>query len=285
MAKRRLEGKIVVVTGAGRGIGRAVALGLAGEGADLALASRTRDEVEETARMAAITGHRALALRADVSCREDVEAMVAAALERYGRIDILVNNAGVQGPIGRLADNDIDRWIGTVQTNLVGTFLCCRAVLPSMLKRRQGKIINLSGGGAVSPRPFFSAYGASKAAVVRLTETLAEEVREANIQVNAVAPGAVNTGMLDEVLAAGATVDETTRMKCLLQKEEGGVPPEKVAELVIFLASDATDGMTGRLVSLSWDNWRDLPRFMTELMASDVYTVRRIIPKDRGFDW
>ncbi len=275
----RLKGKVAIVTGAGRGIGRAIALAFAKEEANLLLASRTLREVEETANMARKLGVHAYPMMADVSRTDDVESMVRLAIERLSGIDVLVNNAGIYGPIGPLAGNDYSKWVETLQINLIGTFLCCKAVLPHMIRLRKGKIINISGGGAASPRPFFSAYASSKAAVVRLTETLAEEVRGFNIQVNSIAPGAVNTRLLDQVLAADNLAGEREMLAARKQREKGGTPPEKAASLAVFLASDESDGISGKLISAVWDDWPSLPQRIQEIMASDLFTLRRIVTK------
>jgi 3-oxoacyl-[acyl-carrier protein] reductase len=212
----------------------------------------------------------------DISERKEVERMVADVHKRLGPVGILVNNAGIQGPIGPVADNDSDEWLRTIEVNLIGTFHSIKSVLPGMIARRRGKIINLSGGGATSPRPNFSAYAVSKTAVVRLTETLAEEVKPFNIQVNAIAPGAINTRMLDRVLAAGAAAGDELAFaqRC---KREGGTPVELAAALVVFLASSASDGLTGKLISAPHDDWQtwDVER-IRELSNSAWYTLRRI---------
>lgn len=272
----RLAGKVAIVTGGGRGIGKAIALAFAREGADIVVASRTTTEVEETRMQITALGRQALAIRADVSTRKDVEGMIGRTLSEFGKVDILVNNAGIQGPIGPLVESDADRWIETIRVNLIGPYLCSRAVLPIMIERRQGKIINVSGGGSTFPRPFFTAYGASKTAVVRLTESLAEEVKVFNIQVNAIAPGAVNTRMLEEILAAGQAAGSKALAEARHQRETGGFPAEKAASLAAFLASPESDGLTGRLISAVYDDWQDLPGQIPEVMASDLYTLRRI---------
>ena len=272
----RLAGRVAIITGGGRGIGRAIAVAFAQEGADVAVAARTSAEIEETVTQVRASGRKGLAVRADVADRHDVERLVRGTLDAFGRIDILVNDAGVQGPIGLLVDNDVDRWIRTVHVNLVGTFLCMRAVLPHMMERRQGKIINLSGGGAAAPRPHFTAYGASKAAVVRLTETVAEEVKPLNIQVNAIAPGGVNTRMLEQVLAAGVTVGEQALEQVRRQLESGGVPAERAAALAVFLASEESNGLTGRLISAVWDDWETMAERIPAIMATPAFTLRRL---------
>jgi 3-oxoacyl-[acyl-carrier protein] reductase len=181
---------------------------------------------------------------------------------------------------------DWSEWIRALEINIYGSVLMARAVLPPMKSRRRGKIIQLSGGGATNPMPRFSAYAVSKAAIVRFVETLAEEVREFNIDVNSIAPGALNTRMLDEVLAAGPEkvgVDFFNRSK--KQKESGGAGLERGAALAVFLASSASDGITGKLISAMWDNWERWPDHVAELSASDVYTLRRIAGRDRGAAW
>jgi NAD(P)-dependent dehydrogenase (short-subunit alcohol dehydrogenase family) len=220
-------------------------------------------------------GRRAVAIRGDVSKKDDVNKIVGKVVEEFGRVDILVNNAAILGPIGLMVDNDPEYWIETIKTNLVGTFLCCKTVLPSMMKQRKGKIINLSGGGAANPRPRFSAYSASKAAVVRLTETLAHEVKEYNIQVNALAPGAVNTRLLEEALSRG---HESTAALAEKKRDTKGVDSDVPAALAVFLASDRSDALTGRLISAVRDDWRTIAELIPNIMCTDAYTLRRIDP-------
>ena len=272
----RLDGEVVLVTGGSRGIGEAVAHAFARAGARLALLARTQPEVERVANEIAARGVGTLSFRGDVSRRSEVEHAVAATLEKFGRLDVLVNAAGVYGPIGRLVENDMDEWVQALEINLLGTVFAMRAALPPMLARRKGVIINFSGGGAVSPFPCFSAYATSKAAVVRLTETTAEEVKEFGIRINSIAPGAVNTRLLDQVLAAGERAGKEFYAKSLAQKSNGGTPPEKAAELAVFLASPAGAGITGRLISAVWDDWKSLPERAPELGRSAMFTLRRI---------
>ena len=280
-----LKDKVSIITGGGRGIGKAIATAFAREGSSLVLVSRTWEELEGTKKGLISFTSRVETFPADVSNEKDVESLVNFTLENFGTISILVNCAGIYGPIGPATDVDTKKWVEAININLGGTFMCIKAVLPTMIRNRKGKIINLSGGGAVFPLPRFSAYSASKAAVVRLTETLAKEVEEYNIDINAIAPGAVNTRLLEQVMEAGEAAGKDFLAKAIKQKEEGGVPPEKVAELAIFLASPQSDGLSGRLISLLWDNWREIPRHLDKIMSSDVYTMRRIIPKERGYDW
>lgn len=280
-----LKDKVSVITGGSMGIGKAIALAFAREGSHLVLASRVKSYLEATRQELEGFGPSVKIFPADVSQESEVKALVAFTLNEFRDISILVNCAGIYGPIGFVTDLDSKKWREAIEINLFGTFLCIKAVLPTMIKNRKGKIINLSGGGAASPFPRFSAYSASKAAVVRLTETLADEVKEYNIDINAIAPGGVNTRLLEQALVAGEAAGKDFLAKAIKQKREGGTPPEAVAELAVFLASAKSDGLTGRLISLIWDGWREIPRRLPEIMSSDIYTLRRIVPKDRGYNW
>ena len=281
-----LKDKISIITGGSGGIGKAIAFAFAKEGSHLVLASRTLSELEATKQeLSNFSSTKTELFRCDVSKPKEVEGLLHFTLEKFTTIDILVNCAGIYGPIGFVTDIDNERWIEAININLYGTFLCIKAVLPTMIRNKKGKIINLSGGGAVSSFPRFSAYSTSKAGVVRLTETLAEEVKEHDIDINAIAPGAVNTRLLDQALEAGEAAGKDFLAKCIKQKREGGVPAKRVAELAVFLASSKTDGVTGRLLSLLWDNWKEIPQHLHDIMSSDIYTMRRIIPADRGYNW
>lgn len=275
----RLKDKVAIITGGARGIGKAIAALFAGEGAKVVIVARTQDEVEETVNGIRGNGGIALGLAGDVSSILSVEQVVDETMRNFSTIDILVNSAAVQSPIGPFVNTDIKEWIRNFEINFFGTAMFCKAVLPVMMEKRKGWIINLSGGGSTSPRPFFCAYGVSKTAVVRFTETLADEVRDFNIQVNAIAPGAVNTRMLDEVINAGEFAGETEMKEARSRKEQGGTPPQVPARLALFLASEKSDGITGRLLSAPWDSWED-GLFIERLKSDpDLATLRRIDEK------
>ncbi len=269
-----LRGKRAVVTGASRGIGRAIAEALVDAGACVAIVARSEPDLRNVAAALAERGGEVLVVCADVSDAGQVDAAFDAIESAWGVVDILVNNAGVQGPIGPMVEADVEAWWQAVEVNLKGSFLCARRVLPGMIARCSGKIINLSGGGAVSPRPFFSAYGASKAAIVRLTETLAAEVRDYQIDVNAIAPGAVNTHMLEERLSAGMRVGQQERAADQKLLAEGGTDPAWPAALAVYLASSRSDGLSGRLLAALWDPWETFE--VKEVMESEAFTVRRL---------
>ncbi len=284
-----LTNRSAIITGANQGLGQVIARHFVTAGASVLLLARGRDrlrEVEAELRGRTRPGQIVAGWPCDVSRPEQCLAAVSHAEKILPNLAVLVNNAGVLGPTGPVEDVDWDDWVQTLQINLFGTVFLCRAVLPLLRAKGFGKIINLSGGGATAPMPRMSAYAASKAAIVRFTETLAEETRDCHIDVNAIAPGALNTRLLDQVLEAGPErVGQGYYERARKQRDEGGASPEKAAALAVFLASAASDGITGRLLSAVWDNWADLPARQQELARSDIYTLRRIIPEDRGQKW
>ncbi len=284
-----LKDRSAIITGASQGFGLAVAGEYVRAGANVMLCARDGDALErarEEIQSLAGPTQRVWAQRADVSREEDVEALMKRAFAVWPRVHILVNNAGVYGPKGPIEAVDWREWVRAIEINLLGSVLMCRAVLPHFKRHRYGKIVQLSGGGATNPLPRISAYAASKAAVVRFVETLAEEVRDEGIDVNAIAPGALNTRLLDEVLQAGPEkVGSAFYDRSVKQKAQGGAPLEQGAGLAVFLGSEASDGITGKLISAVWDPWEQLPQHREELRATDVYTLRRIVPRDRDLNW
>jgi NAD(P)-dependent dehydrogenase (short-subunit alcohol dehydrogenase family) len=283
-----LTGQVIVITGASRGLGEAVANRLVRDGAHLVLGARDAAALESVADgilpLRATDDQQVVHQRTDVADPGDVKRLVERATQITGRVDALISNAGVYGPMGPSEEVAWDEWVQAININLMGTVLACRAVVPVMRRQGGGKIVLLSGGGATAPLPRLSAYAASKAAVVRFGETLAQELKADNIAVNSVAPGALNTRLLDQVLGAGPdTVGPEFHARALRQQETGGTPLETPAELIAFLVSSASDGISGRLLSAVWDDWQHLAAQRDRLATSDVYTLRRIVPEDR--DW
>jgi NAD(P)-dependent dehydrogenase (short-subunit alcohol dehydrogenase family) len=284
-----LAGRSALITGASQGLGVAIARAFLAAGADVFLCARDAGRLEES--RAALSREfgakrRIIVSRADVSVEADVATVARAALDAFPDLTVLVNNAGVYGPMGPIERVDWREWVKALEVNLLGSVLMCRALVPHFRARAYGKIIQMSGGGATNPLPNLSAYAASKAAVVRFAETLAEELRASHVDVNAVAPGALNTRLLDEVLAAGpAAVGQAFYDRSLRQQAGGGTPLDKGADLCVFLASAASDGITGKLISAVWDPWGELPARRADLDGTDVYTIRRIVPGDRGKSW
>ena len=283
-----LAGRQALITGASQGLGLAIARAFLASGASVFICGRDPALLERAlAELASLcgAGQELAAEPADVADPGEVESLVSAATRRFPELSILVNNAGVYGPKGPIWDVNWREWVQAIEINLFGSVLASRALVPQLRRVGQGKIIQLSGGGATSPLAGLSAYAASKSAIVRFTETLALELREHHIDVNAIAPGALNTRLLDEVIAAGPDkVGKAFHERALEQQRSGGTPLERGAELAVWLASSDSDGITGKLLSAVWDPWRELPSHRRDL-DSDVYTLRRIVPGDRGLDW
>jgi NAD(P)-dependent dehydrogenase (short-subunit alcohol dehydrogenase family) len=284
-----LSGKVAIVTGANQGLGLSIANKYVLAGADVMICARNAtmlSKVEADLLKIAEPGQKVNAMAMDVSIEADVQALVSETLSKLGGCHILVNNAGIYGPKGEIESVDWSDWIKTIEINVFGSILMCRALLPHFKAQGNGKVIQLSGGGATNPLPRISAYATSKAAIVRFAETLAEEVRGTGIDVNAVAPGALNTRMLDEVIEAGPEkVGQAFYDRAIKQKESGGAPLDRGADLALFLASAESDGITGKLISAVWDDWEHWPEHLDDLSSSDVYTLRRIVGRDRGFIW
>jgi 3-oxoacyl-[acyl-carrier protein] reductase len=267
--------KVCLIAGASGAIGSAVAKAFYNEGARVALTYHAKRTCALSIGLPS-EDSRIATFRLDVRKWKDVQAVVAQAEGKFGPIDILVNCTGALGPVGPTQEVSVEHWIQTIQINLLGGFLLARAVLPSMLATGAGKIIQFSGGGAAYGRPFFTAYSASKAALVRLTESLAAEVAGKNIQVNAIAPGPVKSRMWDELLASGPAGGPQALAELKKMEETGGVPAERAAALAMFLASSRSDGLTGRLISAVYDKWETLGPDISNALSRDAGTLRRV---------
>jgi 3-oxoacyl-[acyl-carrier protein] reductase len=269
----------LVVTGSSSGIGRALTERLIAHGHQVWGLARSDQS--------AFAGQHANAFRAslcDVAEWSDVERAAAEVAAAWPQIDGLVACAGLQGEVGPAMSADPARWSATIRANLDGTYYAIRALHPLLARTpRRAKIVAFSGGGATKPRTNFSAYGVAKTGVVRLIETLAEELRGQPIDLNSIAPGAINTRLTDEVLALGAgVVGEAEFAAAQKQKATGGASLEQALDLVEWLLSPASDGVSGRLIAAPWDPWATLGAHAAELAASDIYTLRRITPEERG---
>ncbi|MBV8818731.1 MAG: SDR family oxidoreductase [Acidobacteriaceae bacterium] len=262
----------VLVTGAGRGIGKRLAIGFAAAGARVGLLARSKAELDLANLEIEHAGGSALRIRADVTDFEQMGVAVDRMRVQFGGVQVLIAAAAIQGPIGPLAELPPKVWADTINTNLIGVMNSCRAVLPQMIERRAGKILVLSGGGAVTARPNFSAYAAAKAGVVRLVETIAEEVRDHNIQVNCMAPGGSYTSMTDEILRAGERAGWKEHEDALNVRRTGGVGHEKQIHLALFLASEQANHVSGKLIHVN-DDWK---RLKNENVHPEIYTLRRV---------
>ena len=272
----------LVVTGSSTGIGRALVERLLSRGHQVWGLARS-----DQSDFAAQNPTHFRASRCDVAIWTEVERAAADVTAAWPQLDGLIACAGLQGEIGRTLAADPTRWSATVRANLDGTFHALRAFAPLLVHApRRAKIVCFSGGGATKPRTNFSAYGVAKTGVVRLVETIAEEERGRPLDINAVAPGAIHTRLTDEVLALGPDVvgagEYAAAMK---QKAAGNAPLEKALGLVEWLLSPASDGISGRLLAAPWDPWPTLDQHAAELAGSDIYTLRRIVPEERGKTW
>lgn len=267
----------IVVTGSSSGIGRALAEHLLARGHSVWGLARS-DQSDLAVRQPAFRFS-----RCDVGDWPQVERAAADLSATWPHADGLVTCAGVQGEIGPALDVDPMKWSATVRANLDGTYFALRGFAGLLRRSRRVKIICLSGGGATKARANFSAYGAAKTAIVRLVENIAEENRGQLLDINAIAPGAINTRLTDEVIRLGpAIVGQAEYDTALKQKATGGGSLERALGLIDFLLSPKSDGITGRLLAAPWDPWPTLDTHVATLAKSDIYTLRRIVPEERG---
>jgi NAD(P)-dependent dehydrogenase (short-subunit alcohol dehydrogenase family) len=271
----RLRNQVAIVTGASQGIGRAIAQRCAEEGAKVALVARTASKLEAVAAEIRDGGGVALSIPADVTDHAAVEAMVRQADAELGPVDLLVNNAGAFYAIGPAWEVDSEMWWSDVTINLLGVFLCCREVVAGMVARGKGRVINLIGGGTEAPLPYGSAYAASKAAVMRLTETLAVELKEHGVFVFALRPGFVRTEMsVYQLSEEGRRWLPDTAQRF---EEEKNVPPTMAGDLAVEFASGRFDALTGRYIRVKdykGDDLDEVEAQIPEILEKDLRTLR-----------
>lgn len=284
-----LQGLAAIVTGASQGYGERIARHFVAAGASVLVTARSVDKLDRLCAELGPTllaGQKIFSAPGDAAREKDIERVAEAAIDRFGRIDVLVNCAGNVGPRGPLDETDWPAWRAAIDLNLMGPAYFCRCVIPQMKRQGKGKIINISGGGATKAIQSLSSYGASKAGLVRLTETLALELAAHRIDVNAVAPGLLATKLAEEVMEIGSEILGAGYFNEVAKQKSGEHDAfAKATALCVFLASSESDGITGRLISAPWDPWPTLPSRREELNKSDIYTLRRITPEDRGRKW
>ena len=261
----RLKDQIVIVTGAGSAIGRCMGIKMAGQGARVALVSRTEKDLRETAAMA---GGETLVVTADVTDEASTKAMAKKVIGHWGRIDALVNNAGSFYALGPVAEVDATKWWWDVKVNLLGTFLCSQAVLPAMIAQKRGCILALTGGGAGNPLPFGSGYASSKCAIFRFTECLAHEVKEQGVRVFMMSPGFVRSRLTEYHVYSEEGRKYLPTMQGSFEAHKGS-PPDQAAERAIHLIADAPIELTGRFLG-------DEP-FTSEFVEKTLKEGRRLM--------
>ncbi len=270
---------LAVVTGANGRLGGLITTELAAAGVDVLLVGRNAEALQHVAAQAQAAGKGAAHLCVCDLEAPDAIATIVAAADRLGGCDVLVNNAAIQGPIGPAWEVDVAEFARAMRIDFLIPMALSRAVIPGMIARGAGWIVNLSGGGATGPRPFFSAYGAAKTALVRFGETLAAELKDKGVRVNAVAPGAFASGMTKAVAAASeeAGASEKKTADRLLASDDDS-SARKAAKLAVYLVHGQGRDVTGKLISAVWDPWEELHLRWPEIGASDVYTLRRVVP-------
>jgi NAD(P)-dependent dehydrogenase (short-subunit alcohol dehydrogenase family) len=277
----RSKRTIAVVTGASGRLGGVITVELVGAGYDVLMVGRNAGALRRTEEKAQSVGKGTVHVCAcDLEAPEAVSIIVSAA-DHLGGCDVLINNAAVQGPIGPAWEIDPVEFERTLRVNFLIPTALCRAVVPGMITRGAGWIVNLSGGGAAGPRPFFTAYGAAKTALVRYGETLAAELETRGVRVNSVAPGVFASGMTKTVAAAsefpGASEKKTADHLLSNNDDENAL---KAAKLIGYLIDGPGRDVTGKLISAVWDPWEELHLRWNDIRAKDLYTLRRVVPTE-----
>jgi NAD(P)-dependent dehydrogenase (short-subunit alcohol dehydrogenase family) len=281
-----MNGKFALITGGSRGLGEVFVRRFWIEGYNICAVSRSRSAVERVLNALPKRANQiAVPLQCELGCSSEVAGLIERVKLLSTKLDVLINNAALLGPVGQVEVNDLTDWHRTIQVNLLAPVALCRGLIELLAHGKGGAIINLSGGGATGPRANFSAYATAKAGLVRFSETLAEELKPRLVRVNSIAPGAMRTSMLEEILAKGVEAGGKELFLARKVVDGEGACMERVADLALFLAGDNGRGITGKLISAVWDNWHLWPERLVELSESDAYTLRRVTGRDRGFDW
>ena len=288
MTEKSLRQKTALITGASSGLGFEISKAFLKAGANLIICSRSKVDLSnasENLQRFKTSSQKILSLPTDISIQHDVDDLINESFRKFKKIDILVNNAGIIGPKGNFEELDWDQWKYALEINFLGSAYLVKKLIPKFKKNNFGRIIQISGGGATSPMPLQSIYAASKAAIVRFIETISLEVKDFNISANCIAPGQLNTKIMDEYLKAGPDkIGKSYYEQVKNTIKSGGAPIDKAVNLSLALATENYPFLRGKLISAIWDDWENFHKFKKELNSSDVYTLRRIIDKDRGFN-
>ncbi len=272
----RYKNKNVIVTGGSKGLGLEICNQFLEEGANVSFCGRNIQTIENAKAYLSQflkNDQKLFCDNLDVSNYDDLKKYLAKTTDLFGKIDIVVSNAGIVGSKGLLEDSDVDEWVRSIEINLFSTFYLMKILLPEMKQNNYGRIVALSGGGATKPMPTMSAYSASKSGLVRLAETVAEECANYNIKINCLAPGALNTSILEELLESKEFLNKQIWENCVKQKETGGASIDKAARTCLKLCEDDVE-INGKLISAVWD---DVDNIYKSKVDSEIFTLRRII--------
>ncbi len=289
MSQKSLLQKTAIITGASSGLGFEISKAFLKAGSNLIICSRSEKDLAialEKLNELKDERQKIFSLPTDISNEKDVDNLINESYKRFNKIEILVNNAGIIGPKGNFEDLNWDQWKYALEINFLGSAYLVKKLIPQFKKNNFGRIIQISGGGATSPLPLQSIYAASKAAIVRFIETVSLEVKEFNITANCIAPGQLNTRIMNEYIDAGPEkIGQSFYLKVQKQFKSGGAPISKAVNLALALATEEFPILRGKLISAIWDDWENFTKYEKELNSSDVYSLRRIIAKDRNFEW
>jgi 3-oxoacyl-[acyl-carrier protein] reductase len=282
-----ISNKFCLITGASQGLGKYLAEYFWDNGWSIILVARNKKALENlVSSLPGKNGQDAHIIVSNLEYPNEILSIYETTKTITKKLDTLINNAAIQGPIGPFWENEWAEWGNTLKINLYAPIKLCHLFSSWMIKMKYGSIINLSGGGGTMPRPNFSAYSTAKAGLIRFSENLAEELKPYGIRVNCIAPGAMRTNMTEAILKHGETLAGEKEYKAAYRVlKNGGSSMKRVAQLCHFLASEKSQGITGKLISALWDNWEEWPLHLDELSESDVYTLRRITGRDRGILW
>lgn len=283
---KREMNKIVLITGGTRGFGFSLAEKFWKEGFNILIISKNKKIFEKGKKKFSKKKNQFIKFfSCDLSKPEKVKNLINKIKSEFKYINVLINNAAIHGPIGEFSYNNMNLWNKTIMVNLISPILLCHGLIPLLKKNKNSSIINISGGGATKPRVNFSAYATAKTGLVRFTEIIAQELKSYDIKANCIAPGAMKTSLLREVLKRKTKAGklEIQHAKKILSQKKNTM--KKACDLAFFLASDLSQNITGRIISANWDNWKEIPHQISKFSKSDVFTLRRVLGKDRGFNW
>ena len=283
----KFKNKNIIITGATGGLGSALAIRYYHEGGNLILIGRSivkLNSLKEKLLIDKKSKQFIKIIKLDLSNLDIIKKVIIKELSNITKIDILINCAAIQGPIGKSWENNFKEWQKTFNTNFYSTMILTNTILSFMLKYKTGNIINISGGGSTSSRPDFSSYAISKTALVRYTEILAEELSNTKIKVNSIAPGIMATNMTKVVIKNKKNISNINELKAANKVLLEGDNMEKALNLCLFLSCKESKGINGKLISAAWDPWDKITNNLEHISKSDIYTLRRILPEDRGFN-